>query len=92
VLLGTCAQVQPQLSQDCRLLVRKEEASQVRTNLNLAQDVEAPVEQGQTLGELQVYVGEELRRTIPVVSAQQVDRLTIPGIFTRMLRGLLMAG
>ncbi len=91
VLLGTSAQVQPQLSRDCRLLVRKEEAGQVTTRLDVARDVEAPVDQGQTLGQLQVFVGEELRETIPIVSAQQVDRLTVSGIFSRMLRKLLMA-
>ena len=49
------------------------------------------MEQGQTLGTLEVYVGEELRDTVPILSAQQVDRLTVPGIFSRMLRQLLMA-
>ena len=92
VLLGTADQVQPQLARDCRLLVRRGEESQITTQLELAQDVEAPVEQGQVLGSLKIYVGEELRDTIPILSAQQVDRLTVPGIFSRMLRQLLMAG
>ena len=92
VLLGTADQVQPQLARDCRLLVCRGEESQITTQLELSQDVEAPVEQGQTLGRLEVYVGEELRDTIPILSAQQVDRLTVPGIFSRMLRQLLMAG
>ena len=92
VLLGTVSQVQPQLQRECRLLVRKGQEDQVSTRLTLAEDLEAPVEQGQTLGQLEVYVGEELRDTVPIVSAQQVDRLTVPGIFTRMLRQLLMAG
>jgi len=92
VLLGTVSQVQPQLQRECRLLVRKGQEDQVSTKLTLAEDLEAPVEQGQTLGQLEVYVGEELRDTVPIVSAQQVDRLTVPGIFSRMLRQLLMAG
>ena len=92
VLLGTADQVQPQLARDCRLLVRRGEESQITTQLELAQDVEAPVEQGQVLGSLKIYVGEDLRDTIPILSAQQVDRLTVPGIFSRMLRQLLMAG
>ncbi len=92
VLLGTAAQVQPQLQRDCRLLVRKGEESQVSTRLTLPQDLEAPVEEGQVLGQLAGYVGQELRDTIPIVSAQGVERLTVPGIFTRMLRQLLMAG
>lgn len=92
VLLGTVSQVQPQLQRECRLLVRRGEESQVTTKLTLAEDLEAPVEQGQTLGQLEVYVGDELRDTVPIVSAQQVDRLTVPGIFGRMLRQMLMAG
>ena len=91
VLLGTVSQVQPELQRPCRLLVSKEEAGQVTTRLTMAQDVEAPVEQGQTLGQLEVYVGEELRDTIPLVCAQSVRRLTVPDIFSRMLRQMLMA-
>ena len=92
VLLGTVSQVQPQLQRECRLLVRRGEAGQVTTRLTLPQDLEAPVEQGQILGRMEVYVGEELRDSVPITAAQPVDRLTVPGIFSRLLRQLLMAG
>ena len=92
VLLGTVSQVQPQLQRECRLLVRKGEAGQVTTRLTLPQDLEAPVEQGQILGRMEVYVREELRDSVPITAAQPVDRLTVPGIFSRLLRQLLMAG
>ena len=92
VLLGDCAQVQPQLERDCRLLVRRGEESAVPTQVELPADLEAPVEQGQRLGELTVYVNGELRDTIPIVSAQGAQRLTAPGIFSRLLRELFMAG
>jgi D-alanyl-D-alanine carboxypeptidase (penicillin-binding protein 5/6) len=92
VLLGTSSQVQPQLQRNCRLLVRKDEAGQLTTRLTIAENVEAPVEQNQILGQLQVYVGEELRDSIPLVAAQPVARLTAPDVFFRMLRSLFMAG
>ena len=92
VLLGVQAQVQPQLERDCRLLVRRGEEAQVTTRLSLAENVEAPVEQGQILGALEVYVSGELRDSVPILSAQPVDRLSVPGIFSRMLSKLLMAG
>ena len=92
VLLGTQGQVQPKLERDCRLLVRRGEEGQVSTGLSLAENVEAPVESGQILGRLEVYVGGELRDTIPILSAQQVDRLSVSGIFSKMLSRLLMAG
>ena len=91
VLLGVQSQVQPQLERDCRLLTRKGEEGQVTTRLTISPNVEAPVEQGQILGQLEVYVGSELRDTVPILAAQPVDRLSIPGIFGRMLSKLLMA-
>lgn len=91
VLLGTSDQVQPQLSRSCRLLVRKGEEGLIQTQITLAQDLEAPVEQGQTLGQLEVTINGEVRDTIPIVASQSVDRLTIPGIFQRMFRQLVMA-
>ena len=91
VLLGVQGQVQPQLQRECRLLLRRGEESRVTTRLTLAEDVEAPVDQGQILGKLEVYVGEELRDTVPVLAAQPVDRLSIPGIFSQMLSRLLMS-
>ena len=91
VLLGVQSQVQPQLERDCRLLTRKGEEGQVTTRLTISPNVEAPVERGQTLGQLEVYVGSELRDTVPILAAQPVERLSIPGIFGRMLSKLLMA-
>ena len=60
--------------------------------LILAQDLEAPVEPGQTVGELEVSVDGQVRDTVPILAAQGAARLTVPRIFTRLLRQLLMAG
>ena len=92
VLLGTTAQVQPQLERECSLLVRKGEEGLISTQIQLAQDLEAPVEAGQKVGQLEILVNGELRDTVPIISSQQVQRLTTGGILQRMLRGLLMAG
>ena len=90
VLLGVQGQVQPQLQRGCRLLVRRGEEGQITTRLTLADNVEAPVDQGQTLGQMEVYVGEELRDTVPVLASRAVDRLSVPEIFSQMLQDLLM--
>ena len=90
VLLGVQGQVQPQLQRDCRLLVRRGEEGQITTRLTLADNVEAPVDQGQTLGQMEVYVGEALRDTVPVLASRAVDRLSVPEIFSQMLQDLLM--
>ena len=92
VLLGRSKTVQPQLQRECRLLVEKAQADQITTLVDLARDVQAPVDPGQTLGEFQVYVGEQLRDTVPIVAAQGVERLSVPGLFSQLLRRLLFAG
>ena len=91
VLLGEDAQVQPVLARDCRLLIQKGQESQITTQITLPEDVEAPVEQGQTLGEMTVSVNGQLRDTVPILAAQPVSRLTIPGIFSRLFQQALMA-
>ena len=92
VLLGEQATVQPVTSRECAILVEKSQAGSVTTQMTLADSVEAPVEQGQKLGELQVYVNGELRDTIDLVAAQPVERLSVGGIFKDLLGKLFLAG
>jgi len=92
VLLGEAAQVQPVLSRSSRILVDKADLNAVTTELRLAESVEAPVEPGQKLGEMAVLVNGVERETIPIVAAEGVERLTVPGIFLRFLKTLFMAG
>ena len=91
VLLGERETVQPVLASSSRILVEKSLVNQVTTQLELCQDVEAPVEAGQKLGEMTVWVGEQQLQTIPIAADQPVARLTVPGIFARLLRTLFMA-
>ena len=92
VLLGEADTVQPVLAQSSRILVEKARLNEITTELRLCQDVEAPVEEGQKLGEMAVYVGDEVQQTIPIVADRAVARLTLPGIFSRFLKTLFMAG
>ena len=92
VLLGEADTVQPVLAQSSRILVEKARLNEITTELRLCEDVEAPVEEGQKLGEMAVYVGDEVRQTIPIVADRAVARLTLPGIFSRFLKQLFMAG
>ena len=92
VLLGEQAQVQPVLGQSSRILIDKSQLNAVESRVELCENVEAPVEAGQKLGEMVVFVGDQVLQTIPIVADQPVERITIPGIFLRLVRGLFMAG
>jgi D-alanyl-D-alanine carboxypeptidase (penicillin-binding protein 5/6) len=91
VLLGQQDTVQPVTARECAILVEKSLAGSVTTQLTVSESVEAPVEEGQKLGELQVYVDGELRDTIDLVASQGVERLTVGGIFKQMLEQLLFS-
>ena len=92
VLLGEKAQVQGVLQRSSRILIDKAELNAVTTELRLSEEVEAPVEAGQKLGEMVVLVNGEVRETIPIVASEAVERLNVPGIFLRFLKTLFMAG
>ena len=91
VLLGEADTVQPVTARECAILVKKTEAGDVTTRMTLAESVEAPVDKGQKLGTLEVFVGGELRDTINLVAEGSVPRLTAGGIFKSLLHRLFMA-
>lgn len=90
VLLGQQDQVQPELSRPCRILVEKAQIEQISTKLILSEDVEAPVEKAQILGELEIYIGEQRMESVPIVASQGVERLSVSMIFVKMLKNLAM--
>ena len=90
VLMGVEETVQPVLERSSRILVEKSALDKVTTELNLAADVEAPVEVGQKLGSMIVRVDGVERESIPIVADRTVERLTVGGIFSRFLELLFM--
>ena len=92
VILGKEKQVQAVLAHPCRLLLEKEERSEISTQIELCENVQAPVDPGQTLGKMLVFVGDEVRDSVPITAATGVQRLSIGDIFTKMARKLLMSG
>ena len=92
VLLGEEEFVQPVLSGGGRILVEKAQINSVDTAVTLCANVEAPVAQGQKLGELTVTVDGQVRQVVDIVSDRGVERLTVPGIFKGLLEKVLMAG
>ena len=90
VLLGEQDTVQPVTQRECSILLEKSKSGAVTTQINLAESVEAPVEPGQKLGELVVYVDGEQADAIDLVAADGVERLSLGGIFKRFLNTLFL--
>ena len=91
VRLGTSGQVQPALATPGRVLVRRDQVDRVTTQIQLAADVEAPVESGQILGRLSVRLDGQEVQQLPLVATQGIERISVGGIFANLLSHLLMA-
>lgn len=91
VLLGAERWVQPVLQGSGKVVVRRSQLDSVTTELRLAENVEAPVDQDQVLGEVTVLVNGQPLASLPLTAETAVERLTIPGVFRRLLDHLFMA-
>ena len=91
VLLGAERWVQPVLQGPGKVVVRRSQLDSVTTELRLAENVEAPVDQDQVLGEVTVLVNGQPLASLPLTAQTAVERLTIPGVFRRLLDHLFMA-
>ncbi len=90
VTLGEQDTVQPVLEGTSRMLLSKDQAGLVTTQISVAESVQAPVQKGDVLGTLQVYVGEELVQELPLKAETAVPRRTFGSIFREMLYDMVL--
>ncbi len=84
VTLGARRQVQAVLPQGSVLLLEKNRANALTQSLTLSEDVEAPVEQGDTLGSLDLFAADgTLLSSLPLLAGESIARLTWRQLFCR---------
>ena len=74
-----------------RLLIDKSQRDSVQTTVELKEQIEAPVSQGQRLGTLTVKAGEQVLQQIPLVAETAVPKLSFSQLYVRILKQLCMA-
>ncbi|MGN0172013.1 MAG: D-alanyl-D-alanine carboxypeptidase family protein [Acutalibacteraceae bacterium] len=75
VLHGTQETVTPAPVQTIGTLVEKSRQGEASARVEMAEDLEAPVEVGQIIGEMIVCLGEEELARYPVTAAEAVERM-----------------
>ena len=84
VTLGVRRQVQAVLPQGSVLLLEKNRANALTQSLTLSETLEAPVEQGDTLGSLDLFAADgTLLSSLPLLAGESVARLTWRQLFCR---------
>ena len=91
VVLGNAQTVMPVLETPEPILLDKGLQSQVETAVELVESVEAPVAQGQKLGQLTVTAGGQVVATIPIVAAEAVEQMTWWQMTVMILRGMCVS-
>lgn len=84
VRLGEYNSVQPVYSVEEGLLLEKGKFSDLTYEVTLPECVDAPVAQGQVLGELKVMCRGETVAVRPLVADREVEKLTAPKIWARL--------
>lgn len=91
VRLGKSAGVSAVPEQDMALLIDKAQKSGVTSEVTLEPAVTAPVSRGQRLGTLTVKSGDLVLKEVPLVAAQEVERLSYGEIYRMVLMRAAMA-
>lgn len=90
VELGTSETVQPVPQAADPVLLDKTAAAGVTREITVAEQVSAPVEQGQTLGTITLKSGETVLAEIPLVAEVRVERLSWGQLMSRITSKLWM--
>ncbi len=74
VILGAVEQIQPVPADDAPVLLEKSRQNAVTVQVEVAEEVRAPVEAGQQLGTMTVRADGEVLATVPLVAGEEVAR------------------
>lgn len=88
VLRGTVNTVEPVIPDIAPVLVARGSEKEITQTVELAADIEAPVEQGQALGKIRVMLSGEVVGEYALISPVTIEKLGFFEAFTRILRML----
>jgi D-alanyl-D-alanine carboxypeptidase (penicillin-binding protein 5/6) len=91
VTLGKSPAVTLQPGSDTGMLIDKAQKSSITTEVTLEETVKAPVSRGQRLGTMSIKAGDQILTQVPLVAAEEVERLTWGDLFIRVMKQIAMA-
>ncbi|MBR4701537.1 MAG: D-alanyl-D-alanine carboxypeptidase [Oscillospiraceae bacterium] len=86
VTLGKADSVSPLLPDSSPILIRKSQQASITRQVELEEELEAPVLRGQVIGTLRVMAGDTLLKELPLTAEADVPRLSYWEIWLRVFR------
>ena len=90
VKLGTADAVSAILAENSPLLVARGKLADITARATLLPELQAPVVQGQQLGELTIECGTEVLAVLPLTADRAVERLSWTDLFAQLLGRIAM--
>ena len=90
VKLGIADSVNAVPASDGKMLIDKSQKASVSTEVQLEEEVTAPVSKGQRLGTMTVKAGDRILAEIPMVAEVGVEKLTWGQMYLRLLKKICM--
>lgn len=88
VIKGYSSSLIPEVAGILPVTVKAGEENQIEAEIQLATDVEAPVEKGQTLGRIIFRLNGETLAQYPLTAKEEIKRLTVSQVMRRLLSAL----
>lgn len=73
------------VKKDCAITLTDEEIKNVKTRYILPDELEAPIEKGQWIGSLQIYLNDQLLEEIPLITKESVKKRNIWDFFRNII-------
>ncbi len=85
---GVKGSVQIKAEESFGALLKKSQSSNVTMSLNLPEKISAPVRQGEVLGTVDFYLGDEQIGSVDVISTENVKKMTLFTAFSWIVSGI----
>jgi D-alanyl-D-alanine carboxypeptidase (penicillin-binding protein 5/6) len=83
---GKVKEVQLVAKEDYVVALRPEENVKIRKKVLLPDELEAPIDEGQWVGSMQIYLEDKLLKEIPLVTRQAIGKRTIWDFFRKVVK------
>lgn len=85
---GTEKVIYGKAENNVKLLLKKEDAQSVEQRLSMEDEIEAPIHKGDTIGTVDVYIGEELVGKIDIKAIKQIDKIKYKTTLLWIIKGI----
>ncbi len=75
--------------EEISLLIKKEDRKNITKEINMPEQVKAPIKKGSIIGELVVYRNNEIYKTYPLIAETDIESASILNIYYKLFKSII---